>query len=176
MKRPRQLLGAGLIAGGMSAGVALVVPAPAAHADAGVAISVGGSDQIGFGDATAKSTEGSLAVAWNGGSADASGATDNIVVAGEDSTASVGKGSTNFVYADSRSEATVKNGSNNIVFALLDSAAEVGNGDDNHILAAGGSTLNVQGQTSTVNAVALCGGSAKIHAQSDRIVVGCLGQ
>ena len=154
----------------MSAGVALVVPAPAAHADAGVAISVGGSDQIGFGDATAKSTEGSLAVAWNGGSADASGATDNIV------TASVGKGSTNFVYADSRSEATVKNGSNNIVFALLDSAAEVGNGDDNHILAAGGSTLNVQGQTSTVNAVALCGGSAKIHAQSDRIVVGCLGQ
>jgi hypothetical protein len=172
VKRPLQLVGTGLVAGGLL----LVAPAGMALADPGFGISVGGSDQLGFGDAEAKSTVGSLAVAWNGGSADASGATDNIVVAGEDSTASAGKGSTNFVYADSRSEATVKNGSNNVVFAVVDSVAEVGDGHDNHMVAAVGSTLNVQDQTSTVNAVALCGGSAKINAQSDRIVVGCLGQ
>jgi hypothetical protein len=73
--------------------VALGIGTSTASADPGVAVSVNGSDEVGIGDATATSSKGTVALAFNGGTAIADGSgTGDIVIAGsKDSTASFGE-------------------------------------------------------------------------------------
>jgi hypothetical protein len=131
-----------------------------ASADPGAAVSVSGIS-VGVGDATANSSFGNAALAFNGGEADASGkGIGNLAIAsGANSKALVGDGNFNAVVATNGGESHVANGNGNVVLST---------GAKSH--------SQVTGQGSANLVATLCGGS-KVAAQSAQIKTSapCLG-
>ena len=121
----------------------------------GVALSAGGRTVVQLGDAEARTTGPSVALAMNNSTAEAHGI-GNFAFAGDDSHAFV-SGTFSDARAAFGSTSRVEGGFNNHVYAIPGSTAVVGNGD-NRIVAAlcGGSVMGAQSNRITTSARATC--------------------